>query len=301
MNGSHGKKRLKEASKVTLIGSFANLLLAFLKVFLGVIGTSTAMVADGIHSFSDLATDIAVLLGMRASSRPSDDSHRYGHGKIETMITMLIGLVLIGVGAVIFLNSSSSILDALSGTHPRTPRPIVLLGAVVSIIVKEALYWYTKKTGDRIGSRALVANAWHHRTDSLSSVATLIGIGAAVLLGGKWAILDPIAAVLVTLLIFWVALKILRECFNELIEGSLDRETEERIRLIISRVRGVQDPHNLKTRSIGGHIAIDIHVKVDRDLKVKAAHRIVENVERDIKKEYGPETIINVHMDPDDI
>ncbi|MFO8050180.1 MAG: cation diffusion facilitator family transporter [Thermoplasmatota archaeon] len=292
--------RFKEASKVTIIGSVANFFLAFLKIFLGIIGTSSAMIADGIHSFSDLATDIAVLFGVKASSKPSDEGHRYGHGKIETMITMVIGLVLVGAGAVILFRSSLLIQDAINGKPLTLPKPVALLGAVVSILVKEALYWYTKRTGERIGSKVLIANAWHHRTDSLSSAATLVGIGGALLLGGTWAVLDPIAAVLVTILIFWVAFKIMRDCIRELVETSLDKRTEKEIMDLISGVDGVKEPHNLKTRSVGGRAVIDIHIKVEAPMDVRSAHSIVEVVEDKVKERFGSGTIINVHMDPDD-
>ncbi|MEA3557871.1 MAG: cation diffusion facilitator family transporter [Candidatus Thermoplasmatota archaeon] len=296
-----GVERFREAFRITLIGTAANLFLAVLKILLGIFGRSSVMIADGIHSFSDLVTDLAVIIGMNASTKPRDAGHKYGHGKIETLITILIGSILIGVGLGMLFSSSSLILDWIRGEKLPIPKAFTMVGAFTSIIIKEVLYKYTRRTGVRIGSRALVANAWHHRTDSLSSVAALLGIGGAILLGGQWAVLDPIAAVLVTVLIFYVSIKMIRECMNELIEGSLGEDTEKEIIEMVSSVEGALEPHNLRTRRIGSDIAIDIHIKVDHRLDVGTAHFITEEVENRIMGRFGDTTIINVHLDPDDI
>jgi cation diffusion facilitator family transporter len=292
------QKRTKEASKVTWIGFFVNLLLAILKMIAGIIGRSSALVADSIHSLSDLVTDVVVLVGIKAAGKPEDEAHRYGHGKIETLITLFVGLFLIIVGLGILYAAAGRIIDVINGEELETPGIIALGAAAISITAKEAVFWYTRKVAKKIGSSALMANAWHHRTDSLSSVATLLGVGGAILLGGKWSVLDPLAAALVTVLIFWVSIKLVRTSLNELLDSSLNTETRERIMEIASNVRGVKEPHNLKTRSLGNRISIDMHIKVDSGLSVKRAHDIVLVLERSLKKEFGPDSLVNIHVDP---
>jgi len=290
--------RTREASRVTWTGFFVNLSLSGLKMAAGILGNSSAMIADSVHSISDLASDVVVLFGIKAASKPQDEGHDYGHGKIETLVTLFIGAFLLLVGAGILYNAGSKILDVIRGEHIGPPGWIALATAFVSIVLKEWLFWYTRNASIRTGSKALMGNAWHHRTDSLSSIATLLGIGAAIVLGGKFAVLDPVAAVLVTILIFWVAIRLSRECLNELMEASLDRRTEDRIISIASSIEGVEDPHDLKTRSLGNRIAIDIHIRVDSEMNVRMAHDICKKLEDSLKLEFGQDTFVNVHMDP---
>ncbi|MGA1873381.1 MAG: cation diffusion facilitator family transporter [Thermoplasmatota archaeon] len=297
LNGSIND-RTREAAKVTWIGFMVNISLAVFKMIAGIVGNSTAMVADSVHSLSDLATDVVVLVGMKAASRPQDEGHDYGHGKIETLITLFIGLFLMVVGAGILITAGSSIVDVIRGGKIERPGYIALVAAVLSIVMKEAIFWYTRAVSRRTGSKALMANAWHHRTDSLSSVATFIGIGAAILLGGHWAVLDPVAAVLVTGLIFWVSIKLSRDSLNELLEASLDKGTEERIMVLASSIDGIEEPHNLKTRSLGNRIAIDIHIKVGSELSVREGHEICLKLEESLRGEFGEDTLVNVHIDP---
>ncbi|MGA1792417.1 MAG: cation diffusion facilitator family transporter [Thermoplasmatota archaeon] len=292
------KDRTTEASRATWIGFIVNLVLSCLKLVAGIVGNSSAMIADAVHSISDLASDVVVLFGIKAASKPEDKGHDYGHGKIETLVTLFIGAFLMLVGAGILFNAGSKILDVIQGGSIGRPGWIALIAAFLSIIIKEGLYWYTRKVSIKTGSRALMGNAWHHRTDSLSSIATLLGIGAAIILGGKFAVLDPVAAVLVTVLIFWIAIRLSRESLNELLEASLDQKTEDRIITIASSIKGIEDPHNLKTRSLGNRIAIDIHIKIDSEVKVGSAHELCLLLERELKKEFGADTLINVHVDP---
>jgi cation diffusion facilitator family transporter len=294
-------ERTKEAAKVTWVGFLVNLFLAIFKMAAGVLGRSSAMVADSVHSLSDLITDVVVLVGIKAASRPEDKTHRYGHGKIETLVTLFVGVFLILVGIGILYAAGRSIFLVINGEELEAPGIIAVIAALVSIITKEGVYWYTRHVGDKIGSKALIANAWHHRTDALSSVATFIGVGAAVLLGGKWAVLDPIAALLVTVLIFWVSIKLVKGSLDELLEGSLDEGTEKRIMEIASGIKGLKEPHNLRTRSLGNRIAIDMHIKVDSGLSVKRAHDICRVLEKALLDEFGNQTFVNIHIDPDDV
>ncbi|MFW3145632.1 MAG: cation diffusion facilitator family transporter [Thermoplasmatota archaeon] len=299
-SGLPEKEKQKAQTRVTVLGMVINLLLSVLKLFLGIVGRSTAMISDGVHSFSDLATDLVVIFGIRSASKPSDEGHEYGHGKIETFSAMIIALVLLGVGAGIGLSAVLRLIEAVEGKELVVPGAIALIGAVLSIILKEFLYWYTVSVGKRTGSKSLIANAWHHRSDALSSIAALIGIGGAVLLGKSWAFLDPLAALVVTSLIVWVSIKLLRESTNELLEGSLGKASEERIMKIARRVKGIKEPHNLRTRSLGRSVAIDLHVKVDHRISVKEGHRSVRNLEDELMREFGEHALINIHMDPDD-
>ncbi|MBN1390135.1 MAG: cation transporter [Candidatus Thermoplasmatota archaeon] len=292
------KDRTRDATKVTWFGLIMNLVLSGFKMLAGIIGHSTAMIADSVHSLSDLVTDIVVLVGIRAACKPQDEGHDYGHGKIETLATLFIALALLMVGAGILLSAGSAIYDMIEGDDIEVPGVIALIAAMLSIIVKEGLFWYTRSVSRRTGSKALMANAWHHRTDSLSSIATFLGIGFAILLGGKWAILDPIAAILVTLLIFWIAIKLVRESLDELLEASLDSETEDRIIAIAASIDGIEDPHDLKTRSLGNRIAIDMHIRIGAQLPVRRAHDLCVVLENALKREFGQDTLVYVHMDP---
>lgn len=292
------KERTREASKVTWIGFIMNLTLSAFKMLAGILGNSAAMIADSIHSLSDLITDAIVLVGIKAASKPQDEGHDYGHGKIETLATFFVAVFLLLVGAGILYAAGSTILDVIEGDDIRPPGVIALIAATISILIKEGLFWYTRSASKKTGSNALMANAWHHRTDSLSSVATFLGIGSAILLGGKWAILDPIAAVLVTFLILWIAIKLVKGSLNELLEASLDRDTENRILSIAASIDGIEEPHNLKTRSLGNRIAIDIHVRIGSELPVKTAHKICVALEQALRREFGQETLVNVHAEP---
>jgi cation diffusion facilitator family transporter len=292
------EQRMRDASRVTWMGFFVNLILAILKMIAGIFGRSSALIADSIHSISDLATDIVVLFGIKAAGKPEDETHRYGHGKIETLITLLVGVILILVGVGILYAASIRIMDVIQGEELEAPGYIALAAAAISIVSKEGIFWYTRSVARRTDSNVLMANAWHHRTDSLSSIATFLGVGGAILLGGRWSILDPIAAALVTVLIFWVSIKLVKSSLNELLDASLDKDSREKIMKIASRVRGVKEPHNLKTRSLGNKIAIDLHIKVDSGLSVRRAHDICLRLENLLKKEFGTESIINIHVDP---
>ena len=291
-------KRVKTIRNVTLIGSVGNLLLTVGKIIAGVVGKSSAMIADGVHSLSDLVTDIIVIAFIKTSAKERDDDHRYGHGKFETFATMLISFALLFVGVGILWASSRKVIDSIQGELLDQPGYIALYAALLSIVVKEGLYWYTKKTGQRVNSPAMIANAWHHRSDAFSSIGTALGISGAILLGEKWRVLDPIAGVIVSFFILKVAWEIANPSIKELLEGSLPEEIETDVIDIIKNNKGVKGFHNLKTRKIGDVYAFDVHIKVNKDLSVEHSHDIATEIEDSIKDKYGSQSHIGIHVEP---
>lgn len=284
--------------RITIIGFFVNLLLTAAKFAAGILGRSGAMIADAVHSLSDFATDVVVLAFVKVSSKPKDECHDYGHGKYETLATVLIGVALFGVAIGILVNSIKSIANVVDGNEIQKPGLIALIAAAVSIISKEILYQYTARVGKRVNSPAVIANAWHHRSDALSSIGTLIGIGGAHFLGVKWRILDPIAAIIVALLIMKVAYDLILPGINELLERSLPKDVEDRIVEIIKSCDGAQDPHNLRTRRIGPNYAIDVHVRFDGQMTVAQSHKNTVDIERRLRAEFGDGTIVVIHVEP---
>ena len=290
--------REKEIYRVTLVGFVVNLILSAAKLAAGILGRSGAMVADAIHSFSDMATDIVVIVFARISSKPKDDGHDYGHGKYETLATIIISLALAAVGIGILSSSIGSIRTILEGgTLPR-PGAVALVAAVVSIVAKEILYRYTVRVGRRIDSPSVIANAWHHRSDALSSLGTLAGIGCAYFLGEKWRIADPIAALLVAVFIFKIALDLIRTGLGELLEKSLPADVEQEILSIVTANPEVREPHNLRTRRIGASIAIEVHVRVDGAMSVALSHALTVDIEHRLRARFGAGTMIAIHVEP---
>lgn len=290
--------REKQIYKATIIGSFANAVLVVLKYIAGFMGNSTAMIADATHSLSDFATDIVVLFFIRLSGRPKDSDHAYGHGKFETLATAIIGFVLLIVGVGIFWESASKIYDFSKGIPIEQPEMLALYAAIISIIVKELLFWYTRNIGKSVKSDLVIANAWHHRSDALSSIGTTIGIGGAILFGEKWAILDPIAAIIVSFFIVKVALKLMTPSMNDLLEKSLPADIRDQILSVIADTPGVSDPHNLRTRRIGTDFAIEVHVRVQPMMTVQEAHHINTEIENKLRRKYGSGTHIAIHTEP---
>lgn len=263
-------------------------------------GKSAAMIADSIHSLSDFATDIVILWGFRIVKKPADKDHDYGHGKFETLVTTITGLSLLGAGAGIFWNGTSKIFLAIKGEVIPQPGLIAFAAAVISIVSKEWLYRYTIRVGTKIDSQAIIANAWEHRSDAFASIGAMLGIGGAIVLGNRWHVLDPIAAVIVSLFVVRIAVSIALGSIGELLEESLSAETEKEILQIIRDTPGAKNPHDMKTRKIGNNIAIDIHVKVDKSLSVVQGHDVATRIEERIKKSFGKETFISVHIEPAD-
>lgn len=290
--------RERDIYRVTLVGSAGNMALLTFKFIAGILGHSSAMIADAIHSLSDFITDVVVLAFVRVSAKPQDESHDYGHGKFETLATFFIGLALIAVATGIIVSGVLAFSRWLKGEEIQAPDRLALWAAVLSLIVKEILYQYTIRAGRRLDSQAVIANAWHHRSDALSSIGTTIGIGGAVLLGNRWTVLDPLASIVVGLMLIKVAVELLKQSMGELTECSLPEDTEREIVSIIKSFPGIFEPHNLRTRKIGNRIAIEAHVRMDGSMSLTEAHDRASAIERSLKEKYGPRTHVTIHMEP---
>ena len=275
-----------------------NLLLVGLKALAGVAGHSAAMVSDAVHSLSDFVTDIVVLVFVRVSARPQDEGHDYGHGKFETLATLFIGLALAAAAVGIVVSGATKLASWLQGEDLPSPGKIALWAALISIITKEILFQYTRIKGRKLNSPALEANAWHHRSDALSSIGAAIGIGGAIVLGERWTVLDPLASIVVGAMLVKVAWDLLGPSFGELTDSSLPTDMEQEMLRIISAVEGVEDPHNLRTRRIGNHIAAEVHIRLDGKLTLESAHEKASAVERRFKERFGKESHIIIHMEP---
>lgn len=290
--------REKEIVYITLWGSVVNVALTALKFVAGIMGCSAAMIADAVHSLSDLLTDFVVLLFVRISSRPADQKHPYGHGKYETLATTIVAMALLVAGGVLMMEGVEKIIAALRGEELTMPGRIALWAALISIASKELIYQLTMRVARRVDSSALEANAWHHRTDALSSVATAIGIGGALLFGGRWAILDPIAAVLVSLFILIAAAKLLYEAVEDLMEKRLPEEVEQQIRDIVAQDTEMSELHKLRTRRVGSVYSIDMHLRMSGDTSLYEAHRHSMLLEQRLREHFGQETLVTIHLEP---
>ena len=292
------KDREKSIYRVTLAGSAVNVVLLVFKFVAGFLGGSAAMIADAVHSLSDFITDVIVLLFVKLSSKPEDSDHDYGHGKYETLATSLIGLALMFVGVMIMHNGVCSIASAIMGNPLPQPGMIALAAALVSIALKEWAYRFTVKVGRKCESQAVIANAWHHRSDALSSIGTAVGIGGAILLGEKWAVLDPIAAVVVSVFIIRTAWQLTKQSAGELLEQSLPADMEREIVDIVAREPMTSEVHHLRTRRIGSHIAIEMHLRMPGDISLYESHQHATHIEQKLRKRFGASTHIGLHVEP---
>ena len=292
------KDREKSIYRVTLAGSAVNVVLLVFKFVAGFLGGSAAMIADAVHSLSDFITDVIVLLFVKLSAKPEDSDHDYGHGKYETLATSLIGLALMFVGIMILYNGVCSIASAIMGSPLPQPGMIALAAALVSIALKEWAYRFTVKVGRKCESQAVIANAWHHRSDALSSIGTAVGIGGAILLGEKWAVLDPIAAVVVSVFIIRTAWQLTKQSAGELLEQSLPADMEREIVDIVAREPMTSEVHHLRTRRIGSHIAIEMHLRMPGDISLYESHQHATNIEQKLRKRFGASTHIGLHVEP---
>ncbi len=290
--------REKKIYRVTLKGSVVNVVLLVSKFIAGIVGGSAAMIADAVHSLSDFLTDFVVILFVKLSAKPQDEDHDYGHGKYETLATAFIGILLGFVGIMILYNGVKSIYGACNGEVLPVPGVVALIVALMSIALKEWAYRFTVKVGKEVDSQAVVANAWHHRTDAFSSVATAVGVGAAYILGEQWAVLDPVAAVLVSVFILKTAYDLFSKACGELLEQSLPAEVETRIVKIAEAEPQVSNIHELRTRRIGNRIAIEMHLRMPGDISLYHAHCHVSNIEKSLKQEFGDYTHITIHFEP---
>lgn len=292
------QERNKRIYKITLTGSVVNMLLLVFKFVAGVLGHSAAMMADAVHSLSDFITDIVVIAFVKLSSKPADQDHDYGHGKYETVASSIIGMALVVVAVMLGWNGVEKIVQFAKGEPLQSPGIIALVAAVMSVALKEWVFRITKKVANDVNSQALEANAWHHRSDAFSSIGTTIGIGGAVVLGQGWAVLDPIASVVVSVLIFVAAFRLLRQASGELLEESLPKDTEDKIERIVYADKMVTDIHQLHTRRIGSIIAIEMHLRLPGHITLEEAHRHTTDVERALSKEFGAGTHIMLHIEP---
>lgn len=292
------KTREKKIYKVTVLGSVVNIVLVVLKFVFGILGHSAAMIADAVHSLSDLITDIVVLLFVKLSNKPQDSDHDYGHGKYETLATSLIGLALLFVGVMICYGGVEKIIMALNGEPLQQPGYVAFIAAVLSVVLKEWVYRFTVKVGKAVDSQAVIANAWHHRSDAFSSIGTALGIGGAIFLGARWAVLDPIAAVVVSLFIIKTALTLIRQASDELLEKSLSDDVEKEIKSIAESEIGVSGIHNLRTRRIGNNIAIEMHLRMPGDISLYEAHRRASDIEEKLREHFGEDTHVGLHVEP---
>lgn len=292
-------QREKEIYKVTIVGALANVILLIFKFVAGIISNSAAMIADAVHSLSDFITDVVVIVFVKISSKPQDKSHDYGHGKFETLATLIIGLALLFIGLMILYNGVSATYRCIwLGEELHRPGMIAFWAAIFSIILKEAVYQYTVFKGRNLNSQAVIANAWHHRSDAFSSIGTAVGIGGAIFLGDKWVVLDPIAAIVVSVFIINVSLKIIIKSINELLEKSLPDEIENEIIKVAESFDMVKDVHDLRTRRIGNNIAIEMHLLMDGNLSLQCTHNTTELIESELRKKYGEHTHIAIHVEP---
>lgn len=290
--------REKEITKATLVGSIGNMVLLTFKFVAGVLGHSSAMVADAVHSLSDFLTDVVVLVFVHISAKPQDESHDYGHGKFETIASFLIALTLVAAATGIVVSGGMKLLAWWNGSELQAPGWIALWAALLSIAVKELLYQYTARKGRLLASQVMVANAWHHRSDALSSIGAAVGIGGAIWLGSRWTVLDPLASIIVGMMLVRVAWQLLKSSVGELTEESLPAATEQEIVQIIQSFPDVQEPHNLRTRRIGSRIAIEAHVRMDGQLPLKTVHERASTIEGKLKEHFGPRTHVTLHMEP---
>ena len=294
------KTRTQKAQQVTLIGAVINVILSVCKILAGIIGKSSAMIADGIHSLSDLVTDVIVIVFFRISDAEKDDEHPYGHGKFETFSTFLIALVLFFVGLGIFYGGTSKIISVIRGELLPKPQMIALWAALISIVCKEGLYQYTKIVGRQINSQAIIANAWHHRSDAFSSIGVAIGIAGAIFLGDKWVILDPVAGVIVSFFIIKMSIGLSLPSIQELMEASLPKETVQKIETLIMADSEIISFHKLRSRKVGEVFVIDVHIQLDNTIPLVKAHNISRALSQRIRDEFGNKTQINIHTEPSD-
>lgn len=291
-------ERSKEIYKVTLVGGAVNVILLLFKFVAGIVGHSAAMVADAVHSLSDFVTDVIVLIFVRISGKPEDKDHEYGHAKYETLAMTIIGVALLLVAVGIVYSGLTKIIAWAQGEVLKAPGLMALWAALLSVVLKEAVYHYSMVEARKLNSQAVEANAWHHRSDALSSVGTAIGIGGAIFLGQRWAVLDPVASTVVGVLIIKVSVELLRNGIGDLMEHSLPEEVEDEILRLAASVPGVVEPHELRTRRLGNHYAIELHILMDGNITLCEAHEKASEVEDILRAHYGPETHIAVHVEP---
>ena len=290
--------RNKEIYRVTFVGGAVNVMLLLFKFVAGIVGHSAAMVADAVHSLSDFVTDVIVLVFVRISGKPKDKSHDYGHGKYETLAMTIIGMSLLMVAIGIVYSGAVKVSLWLNGEQLEAPGMLALWAALLSVVLKEAVFRYSMVKARQLNSQAVEANAWHHRSDALSSIGTAVGIGGAIFLGQRWTVLDPLASIVVGAFIVKVAVDLLRNGIGDLMEQSLPDAVEEEILQMVASLPGLVEPHDLRTRRIGNHYAIELHILMDGDISLREAHDKASEVEDLLRNHYGEDTHVAVHVEP---
>jgi len=292
------RQRHRAIYSITLWGGLANTVLVVLKFLAGIFGHSAAMIADAVHSLSDFLTDIIVLVFVRLSAKPADQEHDYGHGKYETLATTIVGLALLVVGAMIAGEGIDKIIRVIHGEVLPIPGKIALWAALASIVIKEIIYRLTIRVGRKYNSQAVIANAWHHRSDALSSIGPAVGISCAIFFGERWAIMDPIAAVVVSIFIIVAAVKISLEAIKDLMEHSLPKEIREEIETIVAQDPEVSEMHHLRTRRLGSNYAIEMHLRMPGKTTLYTAHQHSMMLEQRLKQRFGTRTHVGIHIEP---
>lgn len=281
--------------RVTWLGIVANLILACIKFVVGFIGSSQAVIADAVHSLSDMSTDLAVIFGVKFWSAPPDEEHPYGHKRIEAIITAAIGITLAGVAVVLVYKSLTTIRES----YIKQTALIALLGPIVSIVLKEILYRWTIRVGKQVKSTAVIANAWHHRSDALSSIPALLAVSASAI-NPNWAFVDHIGALIIAVFILKVSWDIISPSLSELTDRGVSQRDRELIRHIALSVEGVQNVHAIRSRKFGSNLYVDLHILVEPEMSVRDGHEISKNVNYKLIKE-GPEILdVVVHLEPDE-
>lgn len=288
----------KRARKATVISFIINSILSIGKLIVGIVGKSGAMVADAIHSMSDLVTDVIVFISLKITQKPADDKHNYGHGKVETVATVLVSIALFIAGFSIGRDGIEDLIGVFKGESSNSPALLVVIVAAASMIIKEILFRYTIRTGKSIGSEVLIANAWHHRSDALSSLGVLIGVGAAYILGSKFSFLDSVAQIIVSLFIFRAAYKILIPNLGQLADAAIDKEEIEKIVNMLDNNKYIRDYHHLRTRHVGSLHAVDVHILVNPLLNISDAHDISSIIESEIHNLLGEDCFVSIHIEP---
>lgn len=292
-------ERVARANRVTWLSVIVNAVLMLIKLLVGLLGYSSALVADALHSASDFATDFAVLIGMRLARRPQDSDHPYGHGKYETLAAVVVGVALTAVGMAITFHAGHTIIDAFwFDKMPARPALITLWAAIVSIVVKEGLYQLTVRVARTTNNDALLANAWHHRSDALSSIGTAVGAGVSAFLGGKWVLFDAVAAALVGVILLKVAWDIVRTSLDKLMEQGMTLEETQCIYNLVHAIPEVSEPHHLRSRRVGTVAVIELHFRVHPEMTVRESHELATQVEHQLRKAFGIDAIITVHVEP---
>ena len=301
-NGHHHHHHINnpnnsEEKRCTLVGMTSDICLSAMKIATGIVGKSSAILADGIHSISDTVTDALVFAMVRLSGKGVDDQYRYGRGKFETLAAFLISLILVAVAIGLMSEGIEDVKGAIQGETLERPHNIALIVGLIAIVVKESLYHYTRLKGKKTGSSALKAYAWHHRADAMSTAATLLGVAGAMFMGENWRVLDPLAAIAVSVLIIVLAYKLGRPAVEELLEVSLPEDESDKITQIVNSTPGVKAFHNMRTRRNGNLRVVDLHIKVDSDLKVTQTHEITHQIEQHLTEALG-EVMTNIHVEP---